>query len=114
QSIQRIMLAASGSEPVREPEELLLVDRAQQRGRRPLDDLVFESGDRKRALAAVLLRNVAPPGRQRPVRSPVDVRVEDIDPEIEVLPVVRPRLTVDAGSRVAPDGVERGPQHYRV
>jgi hypothetical protein len=113
QGIQRIVLAASRSEPIREPEEVFLVDRAQHR-RRSLDDLVFESRDRERALAAVLLRNVAPPGRQRPVCSPVDLRVKVIDPAIEVLLVIRPYLAVDTWSRVAPDGEECGPQHRRV
>ena len=37
------MRAAPWSEPIREAEELLLVDRIQQRGRRPLDDFVLES-----------------------------------------------------------------------
>jgi hypothetical protein len=36
--IQRIMRAAFRPKPRREPEEVYLVDRVQQRGRRPLDD----------------------------------------------------------------------------
>src|SRR5689334_22656791 len=59
QGIQRVVLTAPWSEPTREPEEVLLVDRVQYRGHRLLDDLVFERSDRKRALAAVFLRNVA-------------------------------------------------------
>ena len=43
------MLAAPRSEPVREPEEIFLIDRIQHRQRRPLDDLVLEGSDRKRA-----------------------------------------------------------------
>ena len=50
QSIQRIVLAALRSEPIREPEKLLLVDRAQHRRRRPGDNIVFEGNDRQRAL----------------------------------------------------------------
>ena len=46
QRIQRIMLAAFRSEPIREPEELLLVDHAQHYRRRPLYDLIFEGDDR--------------------------------------------------------------------
>jgi hypothetical protein len=63
QCIQRIVLAAPRSKPIREPEEVFLEDRAQHRSRGPLDDLVLESGDRQRALAAVFLRNVAPTRR---------------------------------------------------
>jgi CheY-like chemotaxis protein len=58
QRIQRIVLAAPGPEPIREPEELLLVDRVQHGGRRPLDDLVLEGGHRQRALAAIRFRDV--------------------------------------------------------
>src|ERR1700730_11670068 len=61
--IQRIVLAALRPKSVREPEKIFLVDHAQHRRHRSLDDLVFERGDRERALAAVFLRNVAPPGR---------------------------------------------------
>jgi hypothetical protein len=49
------MLAALRSEPVREPEEVFLVDRVQHGGRRPLDDLVLEGGNRERALTAIRL-----------------------------------------------------------
>src|SRR6478736_4938409 len=38
--IHRIVRAASGPKPIREPEEIFLVDRAQHRSRGPLDDLV--------------------------------------------------------------------------
>ncbi len=55
QGVQRIVLAALGAEPVREPEEILLVDRVQHRGGRSLDDLVFESGNRDWALSAIRL-----------------------------------------------------------
>src|SRR5260370_6441815 len=63
QRVQRIMLAAPRPEPVREPEEILLVDRTQHCRRGPLDHLVFQSRDRQRALAPVFLRNVAPTRR---------------------------------------------------
>ena len=41
--IQRIMLAALWSESIREPEEILLMDRAQHSSHGSLDDFVFES-----------------------------------------------------------------------
>src|SRR5437588_811146 len=47
------MRAATGSESIREPEEVLLVDRVQQRDHRPLDDLVRQGCDRERALLCV-------------------------------------------------------------
>ena len=77
--IQRIVRAAPGSEPAAEPEEVLLVDRVQQRDHRPLDDLVLQRGDRQRTLPAVRLGNVDPPGRQCPIRSPLDPVVQILE-----------------------------------
>ena len=82
--IQRIVLTAFWSEPIREPEEVFLVDRAQHRSHGSLDDFVFEGRNRERTLAAVFLRNVAPAGRQRPVRSAFDLRMQVLDPAIKV------------------------------
>src|SRR3954471_19581607 len=114
QRIQRIMLAAPWPEPVREPEEILLVDRVQHRRRGSLDDLVFQRRDRKRTLAAVFLRNVAPTGWLRPVRSAFDPCVQLLNPAIEVLFIGLPCHAVHARSGVALDRVERRSQHGRV
>src|SRR5437867_10136881 len=70
--IQRIVCAAPWPEPVREPEEVFLVDRAQQRSHCPLDDLVLKGCDRERTLPSIRLGNVDPPPRQSPIRSSVD------------------------------------------
>src|SRR5262249_57938555 len=56
--VQRIVLSASRSKPVTEPEEFLLVDAVQHVDSRPLDDLVFQGGHRQRALTSVGLRYV--------------------------------------------------------
>ena len=48
--VQRIMLAASGPEPVREPQKVFLVDRIEHLHHRTLDDLVFQRSDPKRPL----------------------------------------------------------------
>jgi hypothetical protein len=59
--IQRIVRTAPRPESVREPEEVFLVDRVQQRDHRPLDDLVLKGRDRERALPAIRLGDVDPP-----------------------------------------------------
>src|SRR5262244_1227391 len=59
--IQRIVRATPGSESVREPEEVFLVDRVEHCNRRPLDDLVLQGGNRKRALPAVRLGYIDAP-----------------------------------------------------
>src|SRR5208282_2997843 len=108
--IQRIVLTAFRSEAIREPEEIFLVDRAQHRRRRSLDDLVFERGDRERASAAVLLRNIRPTRRRRPIRSSFDPRVQVLDPAIEVPFVGLPCHAVHAGRSVTLDRVKRRSQ----
>src|SRR6516164_8008251 len=60
-SIQLVVRAAPRPESVREPEEVFLVDRVQQRDHRPLDDLVLKGRDRERALPAIRLGDVDPP-----------------------------------------------------
>ena len=110
QGIQRIVLAASGPEPVREPEEVLLVDRVQHRDRRPLDDLILQSGDRQRPLSSVRLRYVRPAGRLGPVRSSVDPFVQILEPVLEICLVVPPCQPIHAGSGVALERVERRPE----
>jgi hypothetical protein len=59
--VKRIMRAASRPEPIREPEEVFLVDRVEHRSRRPLDDLVLQRRDREWTLPAVRFWDVNPP-----------------------------------------------------
>src|SRR3954454_13427682 len=114
QRVQRVVLAAPGPEAVREPEEVLLVDRVQHRHRRLLDDLVLQGGDRQGPLPAVRLGYVPSPGRQGPVRSPADPRVQRLDPAIEVRLVGPPGQPVHAGGGVAPEREERLPEQARA
>src|SRR6185295_9428661 len=53
--IQRIMRAAPWPKPIRETEEIFLVDRVQHCKRCSLDDFVLQSGDREGALPPVRL-----------------------------------------------------------
>ena len=104
--VERVMRAASGPESVREPEEVFLVDRIQHCRRRSLDDLVFESGDRERALSPVRLRYVCPPVWQRPVRSSVESRVQVLEVAPEGCLVLRPCQPIHAGGGVLFEFVE--------
>jgi hypothetical protein len=108
------VLAASRSEPIREPEEVFLVDRAQQRSHCSLDDFVFEGGNREWAFTTILLRNVAPTGWLRPIRSGFDPGVQVLDTMFEALLVGLPRHPVHAGSRVTLNRVVRRSQHGRI
>ena len=59
--VQRIVLAAPGSEPIAEPQELRLLDRRKDRHHRRLDNLVLDCGDAERPSPAIGLRYVLPP-----------------------------------------------------
>jgi hypothetical protein len=61
EQVQRIMLATSGPEPVREPEEVDLVDGVQHLDHRALDDLVLQRCDPERPLPPVGFGDVHPP-----------------------------------------------------
>src|SRR6266404_4097185 len=60
QSVQRIVLAASRSEPVREPEEIFFVDCVQHLHHSTLNDLIFQRGDPQRALPPIRFWDVSP------------------------------------------------------
>src|SRR6266566_3245011 len=100
------MRAASWPEPIRHSEEVLLVDRVQQRDYRPLDDLVLQGSDRERALPAVWLRYVYSPAWPRPIRSASDPIVQIFEIALEVRLVVLPRQPVHARCRVHIEFVE--------
>ena len=94
------MLAAPRPEPIREPEEIFLVDRVQHLDHRALDDLVLQCGDAQRALPSIRLGDVPPPRWQRPVAPPVDALVQVLELVLKPLPVLLPRHPVHSGSRL--------------
>jgi hypothetical protein len=104
-----MVLAAPGPEAVREPEEILLVDRVQHCDHCTLDDFVFQRSDPQRALLAARLRYVAPPDRQCPVRSALDPCVQVLEILFQFRLVVRPPQTVYPGCGRALKRVERFP-----
>jgi hypothetical protein len=53
QGVQRIVLTASRSEPVREPKEVFFVDCIKHLDHCTLNDLIFQCGDPQRALPPV-------------------------------------------------------------
>src|SRR6266852_5457241 len=110
QGVQRVVLAALGAEPIRKAEELFLVDRTQHRGGRPLDDLVFEGGNRDWTLSAVWFWYVQSTARLCPIRSAVDPIVQVFDIAIEVCLVVLPTQAVHPGRSVLLNFEKRQPE----
>jgi len=101
------VLAALWAEPVREAEEVLLVDRVQHLDDRALDDLVLHRGDPERAHAPVGLGDERSSRSLRPVRSSMQSCVKLEEVVLESLAVL-PRDTVDARSRATGQGPVRG------
>src|SRR6266446_9388791 len=108
--IQRIMLATPRSEPVREPEELFLIDRVQDFHHRLLDYLIFQRGDAERTHFPVGLRYVPSPRRARPVCSPMHPLMEILQVGLQILSVGAPGDTVRSRSRFTPQRGVRGLQ----
>src|SRR5215467_450633 len=75
---------------------------------------VFQGGDRERALPAVRLGYVLTPGRQCPIRSPLDARVQAMEICLHICRVVLPCHPVYAGGCLPPDGKERIPEQFDV
>src|SRR5882762_6732774 len=96
QSIQRLMLAAPWSEPVRKPEKVRFVDSIQHLDRRALDEFVFQRRDSERSLPPVGLRDIHPTHRLRSVRSSLQPFGKILEIFLQLLPVVPPRLPVHA------------------
>src|SRR5258706_780547 len=98
QRIQRLMLAAPWSEPVRKIEQVRFVDGIQPLDRRTLDDFVFQRRDSERSLPPVGLRDKHPTHRLRSVRSSLQPFGKILEIHLQLLAVVPPRLPVHTGS----------------
>ena len=101
-------MPTSGSEPVREPEEISLEDGVQHHDGGTLDNLVFQGGDRQRPLPSVRLRNIRPAGRLRPIGSSMNTVVQGLKPRLKACLVFLPCHPVHARGRLALERVERG------
>src|SRR5437773_1349312 len=112
--LQSLMRTAPRREPVREPEEVDLIDRVQDRDDGALDELVFQRGNAERPQPPVRLRDVRSPDRLRPVRPSLEPSREILEMLFQCLAVVLPRLPVDARRRVSLQRVVRGAQPLDV
>jgi len=90
QGVQRIMRPPSRSEPVRKPEEVLLVDGIQHHDGGALEDFIFQGGNRERPLPPIRLRYVRPAGWLRPVGSAMDPSVQILELTLEASMSRRP------------------------
>src|SRR6202521_623249 len=96
ESIQRLMLAAHWSEPIRKSEKVRFVDGVQHLDHRALDDLVFQRRHSERSLPPVGLGDVHPPHRLGSVCSSLQPFGEILKILLQRLAIVLPRLTVHA------------------
>src|SRR5712691_3541657 len=104
------MRRAPGSEAVRARPKVLLVNRLQHHGDRPLRHLVLEGRDAERPLRAVRLEDVCPAHRRCLVAAGLDAIEEVREIGRQVRLVLRRRHTVDAGCTILA-GELVGPLH---
>ena len=110
QRIQRVVLAAPGTEPVREAEKILFVHGAHDRGHRALDELVFQRRDCERPQASIRFGDVRPLRGQSPIGAPLHLMVQDREVALQVRLVAVPRQPVHAGRRIPLGREKRLPQ----
>src|SRR6266404_4496831 len=96
QSIQRLMLAAPGPEPVRKPEKVRFVDGIQHLDRRALDDFVFQHRNSERSLPPIGLGDKYPTHRLRSVRSSFQPFGKILEISLQFLAVMPPRFSIHA------------------
>src|SRR6266436_6333773 len=94
--IQRLMLAAPWSEPVRKSKKVGFIDSVQHLDRRALDNFVFQRRYSERSLPPVGLRDKHSTHRLRSVCSPLQPFGKVLEIVFQFLPVVPPRLPVHA------------------
>src|SRR5690606_20243767 len=96
ESIQRIVLAASRPEPIREAEEVRFIDGVQHLDRRALDELVLQRGHTERPLPPVGLGDEHPANWLRPIRPSLQSIGQVSEVFLQPLAVVPPRLPIHA------------------
>ncbi len=84
------MRPAPGPKPVREAQEVRLINGVQHLDHRPLKELVLQRRDSERPLPPIWLRDVRPPRRPRPVAPAMDPGMQVLEVALQVLPVVTP------------------------
>jgi hypothetical protein len=104
------VLAACRAEPIRESEEVFLVDRIEHRDDRTLDDLVLQRRDSQRALPAVRLRYEPAPNGQCPVRAAMDSFIQRLKLCLQIRLVVLPCHAVHPGSGMTLERQKRIPE----
>src|ERR1700682_1372586 len=100
EGVQRIMLAASRSESIREAEEILLVDGLQNVHDGLLDDLVLQAQNAEWPLGTVRLRDVCPSGWARPIAAPMHSIVQVFQFLFERFSIGLPCHAIDSGRSI--------------
>src|SRR6202050_3106982 len=112
--VQRLMLAASRPEPVRESLKVRLVDSVQHFDGCALDDFVFQHGHSERPFPPIVLFDVRPTHRLRSIRSSLQPMGEILEIVLEGLAVVPPRLSIHSGRGFLLQSEVSPAQRFRV
>ena len=93
--VQRVVLTASGSKPIRESQKVLFVNRVEDRHDGMLNDFVLQGGDAQRTLSPIRFRDVGSLGRLRAIRPLMQPTVETGQLDLEVRLILVPRQAID-------------------
>ena len=98
--VQRIMLAASRSETIGEPQEVLFVYLIEDCHHGLLNDLILHGCDAQATLPSVGFRYVGSLGRLRSIRPSMDSAMQVRQPLIQARLVLLPRHAIHSGSSI--------------
>ena len=108
--VQRLMLAASRSKPIRKAQKVLLVNRVENGDHGLLDDLVLQRRDSQRTLAPVGFRDIHSSRGLRSICSTVDPTVQIVKPTFQPGLILLPRPAVHSRCRFPLQRVKALPQ----
>ena len=106
QRVQRIVRTAPGPKSVGEPQEVLVVNRVEDRHDGLLNDFVLQGGDAQGALTSIGFRDVGSPGRLRAIRPLMHPTVETGQLGVKARLVLTPRRAIDARRSFSLERVE--------
>ena len=110
QRIQRLMLAAPRTKPIREAQKVLLIDLIEDGDHGLLDDLVFQCGDPERPLPSVSFLDVHSSRGQCPICSAMHPAVQIGKPILQPGFILLPRHAVHSRRGFALQRVKAFPQ----
>jgi hypothetical protein len=108
------VLAAPRPEPVREPDEVRLVNRVEHFHHRALDDFVLDRRDSQWPLPPIRFGDELPPRGLRAIRAVMNAPVQVYKAILKALPILFPRHPIDSRCCAPLQPEVRAPQQIDI